>query len=146
MSSVDNVVSYFKEGLNCAQALVSTYGPQLGLSEDAARKISAPFGAGMGCMAEVCGAVTGALMVIGLKAGNTETSDKKKKRETMGLTKDFCQQFRSRNESIICRDLLDCDISTPEGMKVAQKEKLFTTECPKFVRDAAEIIEDILEI
>jgi len=146
MSNVDNVVSCFKEGFNCAQALISTYGPQLGLSEDAARKISAPFGAGMGCMAEVCGAVTGAFMVIGLKAGNTEASDKNKKRETTGLVKEFCQQFRSRNESVICRDLLDCDISTPEGMKVAQKEKLFTSKCPKFVRDAAEIVEEILDI
>jgi len=97
-------------------------------------------------MAEVCGAVTGAFMVIGLKAGNTEASDKNKKRETTGLVKEFCQQFRSRNESVICRDLLDCDISTPEGMKVAQKEKLFTSKCPKFVRDAAEIVEEILDI
>lgn len=146
MSSVDNVVSSFKEGLNCAQALISTYGPQFGLSEDEARKISAPFAAGMGCMAEVCGAVTGALMVIGLKAGNTEASDKKRKGESMALTKEFCQQFKSRNESAICRDLLDCDISTPEGMKTAQKEKRFTSRCPKYVRDAAEIVEDLLEI
>ena len=146
MANSTNAVSCFEEGFNCAQALLSTYGPQLGLSENTARKISAPFGVDMGCMVEICGAVTGAFMVIGLKAGNTETSDKKKKRETMGLTKEFCQQFRSRNESVICRDLLDCDISTPEGMKVAQKEKLFASKCPKFVRDAAEIVEDLLEI
>ena len=146
MGSVDKAVSCFKEGFNCAQALISIYGPELGLSEDEARKISAPFGTGIGCMAEVCGAVTGALMVIGLKAGNTETSDKKKKRETMALTKEFCQQFKSRNESAICRDLLDCDISTPEGMKTAQKEKRFANRCPKYVRDAAEIVEDILDI
>ncbi len=146
MANSTNAVSCFKEGFNCAQALLSTYGPQLGLSENTARKISAPFGVDMGCMVEICGAVTGAFMVIGLKAGNTETSDKKKKRETMGLTKEFCQQFRSRNESVICRDLLGCDISMPEGMKVAQKEKLFASKCPKFVRDAAEIVEDLLEI
>lgn len=146
MSSVDNAVSCFKEGYNCSQALLSTYGPQLGLSEDTARKISAPFGVDMGCMVEVCGAVTGAFMVIGLKAGNTKVSDRKKKRETARLTEEFCEQFRSRNESVICRDLLDCDISTPEGMKTAQKKKLFTTKCTEFVRDAAEIVEDILEI
>ena len=144
MNKIDNVVSCFEEGFNCSQALISTYGPGLGLSEDIARKISAPFGAGMGCMAEICGTVTGALMVIGLKAGNTKASDKERKPETTRLAKEVCEQFRTRNDSVICRDLLGCDISTPEGMKAAKDKELFTTQCPRFVRDAAEIVEEVL--
>ncbi len=146
MNNIERAVSYFKEGLNCSQAVLSTYGPQLGLSEDTARKISAPFGGGIAGMAETCGVVTGALMVIGLKAGNTEASDRESKRETNRLVKGFLELFQARNNSVICRELLGCDISTPEGAEAAKDGKLFTTQCPKFARDAAEIVEEVLRL
>ena len=146
MNNVERAVSYFKDGFSCSQALLSTYGPQLGLSGDTARKISAPFGGGIAGMAETCGMVTGALMVIGLKAGNTKASDRKSKRETNRLAKEFLELFQARNNSVICRELLGCDISTPEGAKAAKDGKLIPTQCPKFVRDAAEIVEEVLEL
>ena len=144
MNNIERAVSYFKEGFNCSQALLSAYGPQLGLPEDTARRIAAPFGGGIAGMAETCGMVTGALMVIGLKAGNTKTSDRKSKRETNRVAKEFIELFQARNNSVICRDLLGCDISTSEGAKAAKDGKLFTTQCPKFARDAAEIVEEVL--
>ena len=146
MNNVERAVSYFKNGLNCSQALLSTYGPQLGLPEDTARKISAPFGGGIAGMAKTCGMVTGALMIIGLKAGNTEASDRKSKRETNRLAREFIELFQARNNSVICRELLGCDISTPEGAKAAKDGKLFTTLCPEFARDAAEIVEEVLDM
>nr|QNO46363.1 hypothetical protein KKGFGGCE_00001 [Methanosarcinales archaeon ANME-2c ERB4] len=59
-------------------------------------------------------------------------------------TGEYGLEFKSRNGSITCRELLGCDISTSEGMKLAEDNGLFITRCPKFVRDAAEIIEQIL--
>ena len=99
----------------------------------------------MGRMGETCGGVTGALMVIGLRYGKTEIQDKQEKEMTYGLVKEFVNRFKSRNGSIVCRGLLGCDISTPEGLSIAKEKNLIATLCPKFVQDAAEIMEQILE-
>lgn len=145
MDRVEHAVSCFKEGFSCSQALFSTYGEQLGLNREIALKVSGAFGGGMAHMGETCGAVSGAFMVIGLKHGKTKIEDKQAKEKTYSLVKEFVDRFKSRNGSIVCRELLGCDISTPEGMKLVKEKKLTTTLCPKFVQDAAEIIEQILE-
>jgi C_GCAxxG_C_C family probable redox protein len=145
MNRVERAVSCFKEGFSCSQALLSNYGEQFGLSREIALKVSGAFGGGMGRMGETCGAVTGAFMVIGLKYGKTRVEDEQTKEKAYSLVKEFVDKFKFRNGSIICRELLGCDISTPEGMKLAKEKKLITTLCPKFVQDAAEIIEQILK-
>ena len=145
MNRVERAVSCFKEGFTCSQAMLSTYGPQLGLNPELALKVSGAFGGGMARMGETCGAVTGAFMVIGLKYGNARVEGKQAKEKTYGLVKEFVDRFKSRNGSIVCRELLGCDISTPEGRDLAKEKNLFATLCPKFVQDAAEIIEQILE-
>jgi C_GCAxxG_C_C family probable redox protein len=144
VSKVDLAVSYFEDGFSCSQAVLSTYGVQLGLDRETALKIASPFGGGMGRMGEICGAVTGAFMVIGLKYGAADVEDKEKKEKTYSLVNEFIHQFKSRNGSILCRELLECDISTPEGRETAKEKDLFNVVCPKFVREAAEIIEQIL--
>ena len=145
MNRVECAVFCFKERFNCSQALLlSTYGAQFGLNREMASKVSGAFGGGMGRMGETCGAVTGAFMVIGLRYGKTRMEDERAKEETYRLVKEFVDRFKSRSESIICRELLGFDISTPEGMKLAEEKKLVTTLCPKFVQDAVEIIEQIL--
>jgi len=145
MNSVERTVSCFKEGFSCSQALLSTYGVQFGLSREMALKVSSVFGGGMGVMGETCGAVTGAFMVIGLQYGKIRVEDELTKEKAYSLVKEFVDEFKFRNGSIICKELLGCDVSTSEGMKLAEENKLFTTLCPKFVQDAAEIIEQILE-
>ena len=145
MDKVERAVTCFKEGFSCSQALLSTYGAQFGLNREMALKVSGAFGGGMGRMAETCGAVTGASMVIGLKYGMTRVEDEQTKEKAYSLVKEFVDKFKSRNGSIICRELLGCDISTPKGMALAKEKKLIATLCPKFVQDAAEIIEQILE-
>jgi len=145
MNRVERAVSCFKEGFSCSQAILSTYGEQFGLNREMALKVSGAFGGGMGRMGETCGAVTGAFMVIGLKYGKTKVEDEQTKERAYNLVKEFVDKFRSRNGSIVCRELLGCDISTPDGMKIIGEKKLIATLCPKFVHDAAEIIEQILE-
>lgn len=138
MSKVELAVSCFNEGFACSQALLSTYGPQFGLDRETALKVADAFGGGMGRMGEICGAVTGALMVIGLKHGRTIADDEQSQEKTCSLVNEFVNRFRSRTGSIVCRELLGCDMNT------AKENELFTTLCPKYVRAAAETLEQIL--
>ncbi len=144
MSKVELAVACFDQGFVCSQAVFSTYSLQFGLDRETALKVAGAFGGGMGHMGEICGAVTGAFMVIGLKHGGTIAEDEQSEEKTYSLVNEFVNRFKSRNGSIVCRELLGCDISTPEGLNTAREKKLFTTLCPKYVRDAAEIIEQIL--
>lgn len=145
MKRVERAVSCFEEGFSCSQAILSIYGAQFGLNREVALRVSGAFGGGMGRMGEICGAVTGAFMVIGLKHGRIRAEDVQTKEKVYSLVKEFVDKFKFRNGSITCRELLGCDISTPEGMKLAEEKNLIPTLCPKFVQDAAEIIEQILE-
>lgn len=143
MSKAEMAVSRFEEGFMCSQAVFSSYSEDLGLSDDDALRIAEPFGGGMG-LGKTCGAVTGALMVIGLKHGRVEAEDDEAKKKAYELTQQFVKAFEARNGSIECSGLLNVDISTREGLVQARKQGLFESQCPKFVQDAAEIIEDIL--
>jgi C_GCAxxG_C_C family probable redox protein len=140
----EQVVSCFEEGFCCSQAVLSAYAEEFGLPREAALKISRGFGGGMGRMAHTCGAVTGAFMVIGLKYGNADARDKQARENTYGLVREFARRFKERNGSVMCRDLLGCDISRPEGLNAAREKGLFTSVCPNMLRDATEILEEII--
>ncbi|MGC7846964.1 C-GCAxxG-C-C family protein [Desulforudis sp. 1088] len=144
MSKTEKAVSCFKEGFLCSQAMVSIYGPELGLDRDTALRLSAAFGGGTARMGETCGAVSGAIMVIGLKYGHCEAKDEQAREKTYSLVREFVDRFKSVNGSITCRELLDCDINTPEGLQLAREKRLFSTVCPKYVQNAAEILEQLL--
>lgn len=140
----EQAVNIFKEGSNCSQAVISVYAEELGLSQNMALKIAQGFGGGMGRMAQTCGAVTGAFIVLGLKYGNTDINDKEAKERIYGLVREFSHRFESRNSSIVCRELLGCDISTPKGVLAAKENGLFTSVCPKMVRQAVEILNEMI--
>ncbi|WP_295727187.1 C-GCAxxG-C-C family protein [uncultured Methanobrevibacter sp.] len=127
----------FEDGYVCSQAVFGVFCEEFGLSKNDAFKIAACFGSGMR-QAEVCGACTGALMAIGLKYGeDKKTCDR--------LSNRFFEEFRKENGSFICRDLLECDISTPEGVKYALDNNLFKEFCPKMVASAVKITEKIFD-
>jgi len=145
MTNNEKACTAFEEGFNCAQAVFATYAEQFGLDHEIALKIAGAFGGGMARMGDTCGAVTGAFMVIGLKHGKAEKKDDPARERTYKLTNEFTVRFKELHGSIMCRELINCNISTPEGLKQAQDEKIFKTICPKFVRDAGNILEQILE-
>jgi len=132
----DRAVAHFMKSMNCSQAIFETYAPLFGLDGATARKIGTPFASGMGIGSE-CGALTGALLVIGLKDGN---SHKKTFREVDMLMK----RFRSAHGATGCSQLLGVDMGTPAGVKKAEKAGYFTSRCPLYVRTAADILEKIL--
>jgi C_GCAxxG_C_C family probable redox protein len=141
MNKSETAVSRFREGFSCSQAVFSVFAPSLGMDEETATKVASGFGGGMGRMGFTCGAVTGAFMAIGLKHGGTSGQAKQR---TYELVREFRKRFESRNRSAQCRELLGCDISTPEGFEQAKQKQLFTTVCPKCVADAVGILEEML--
>ncbi len=95
-------------------------------------------------MVRTCGVVTGAFMVIGLKYGSVDANEKEIKEKAYGLVREFARRFEKHNGSSICRELLGCDISKPDGLRSAKENDLFTSVCPGLVQDAIGILEEML--
>ena len=144
MDKVNHALSTFDSGFNCAQSVLTAFCNEFELHDESAFRIACGFGGGMGRMAKTCGAVTGACMVIGLKYGQTQSDDKAAKEKTYILVREFADLFVKEHGSIECRELLACDINTPEGFKVANEKDLFKTICPKCVESAVKILEKIV--
>jgi C_GCAxxG_C_C family probable redox protein len=144
MSDIDDAVADFEDGLNCCQTILKTYGGLLGIARESALRLGTGFGGGIARHGAVCGAVSGAVMVIGIKYGMTHKNDTEAKDKTYELVSEFIDKFKTKHNSIICKDLLGCDLSTPEGKEQAKNEDKFKKECPEFVRTAAEILEKVL--
>ena len=136
MNRVEQAVNYFEDGYNCSQAIFATYAQDLGVPTDQAFNITSGFGGGMR-IGGSCGAVTGAFMVLGLKFGRG-------KEKPYDKIEEFADRFRRKNKSTDCIDLIGCDIRTEKGQAKATNEGLFRTICSKLVRDAAEILEEML--
>ena len=133
----------FKKKFHCSQAVFAAFSEELGVPKEQALKISACFGSGMR-KGEMCGACTGALLVLGLKYGQCDEEDKDSRLKTNEVTDRFLNEFKKENGSYICKELLDCDLSTEEGIKMALENHLFTEFCPKMVCSATKIVEKIM--
>ncbi len=142
MTSAEQAVKYFQDGFNCSQAVCAAFAERAGVERETALKVAAGFGGGIGRMGNMCGAVTGAIMALGLKHGFTAGSPEAKS-EMYARVQAFAAKFEARHESLICRELLGYDFSIHEEHEKAKQEKLFTTRCPEFVRTAAEILEEM---
>ena len=139
--------TYHERGYGCAQAVLASFANDFGLSEETALRLSTGFGSGMGRMCEVCGALTGAFMVIGLKYGKAVTDGSKYGNDTettYRLVSDLAGRFKTRNGSIYCRDLIGHDLSIPEELDKVREQGLFTTTCGKCIADAVELLEEVL--
>lgn len=114
------------------------------MDRETALKIAGGFGSGIARMAGTCGAVTGACMVIGLVHGMTKKGDLQQKEMSYEIVRKFAQTFKARNKTTVCSELMGVDVSTPEGFAAAKEKNIFRTVCPKYIRDAAEILEELL--
>lgn len=143
MDKVELARKYFEDGFMCSQAVFAAYATAYGLTEEHALKIAAGFGSGM-CKGEVCGAVTGALMAIGLKYGQCSKGDVDSKMKTNEMTCLLLDKFKEKHGSYLCKEVLGYDLSIKEDAKKARELGLFTSFCPKMVESAARIVEEIL--
>ena len=148
MTRPEKAKQLFMSGYNCSQAVVGAFIDDFAIDFDTAMKLSSSFGGGMGRMREVCGAVTGAFMIAGLKCGYCDPCDKAAKSAHYALIQKIAADFKEQNGSIICRELLEgvgcsgkCGGSVPEDRTAAYYKK---RPCAELVYIAAKIVEDEL--
>jgi C_GCAxxG_C_C family probable redox protein len=144
MTKADDAHRSFLKRFTCSAAVFSAFSEELGLDPHTAKKIACGFGAGISTTGNICGAVSGAIMVIGLKYGKTQESDDAATEKTRALVRQFIHEFTEKNGSVNCTELLGYNLSKPDEYARAQDEEFFVTKCPLRVRDAAEILESIL--
>lgn len=133
----------FDNKFNCAQAVFSAFAEDLGLDRETAYKTAGCFGGGMRC-GEVCGAVSGALMALGCKYGQTLPGDTAAKELASKKAVEFIELFKAKNGSILCKELLGYNLSLPEEMIILKEQNLFATICPRVIADAVKIAEEVL--
>lgn len=143
MTHTDKAKELFEQKYHCSQAVLAAFADELGITEKQALKIGGCFGGGM-CKGEVCGACTGALMVLGLKYGQFEIDDLDSRLKTNDVTVRFLELFRDENGSYLCKELLGCDLATQEGKAYAREHNLFVDYCPQLVVSAVKIAEQLL--
>jgi C_GCAxxG_C_C family probable redox protein len=137
----DRAEEYFNQKYNCAQSVLMTYASQGGINEETAARLAACFGAGLARRGEVCGAVTGGLMVLGICLAKPEPEDKEGNYQ---LAQEFMHYFENRHGTLMCRKLIGFDLTTPEGRQQAEDSGVTRTICPALVRDSAAILEYML--
>ena len=137
--------AYFKQGYNCAQSVLLAFGDVTGLEEQTAAMLSSSFGGGLGRLREVCGAVSGAAMVLGLVKGYSDPDDRDAKKAHYARVQEFAERFKKRNGSIICRELLN-GVPTAEGKEPEARTKEYYQKrpCAELCRCAAEIVDEMI--
>jgi len=146
MSKAKEADKQFEKGYSCAPSVLSAYSEQFGLKKELALRIACGFGGGIGRTGRTCGAVTGAVMVIGLKHGQADVADEKSRQETHKLVKEFIDKFEALHGSVECRELIGYDLSKPDEFESARGSSDVERKCRGFVHDTARILEDVLHL
>jgi len=137
-------VELFKSGFHCSQAIFGAFSEDLGLSRKTALKISCPFGGGIGGFGKTCGALTGAMMVIGLKYGSSDATDTDSRALTKQKTRQLIETFEKTHGSCNCNDLVGFDRSQMMGAELKAKLPVFHNVCPKYLETVIVFLEEEL--
>ena len=146
MNHAEKAQELFLEGYNCAQAVACAFSDLTGLDEKALARCASSFGGGMGRLREVCGTMSGALIVLGILCGYDDPKDQPAKIAHYHLVQDFARRFREKNGTIICRELLK-DVKVLPGDQPEPRTKAFyaSRPCLRLIGEAAGIVDQILE-
>lgn len=135
----------FSEGYNCAQSVFYSFCDVLNFDKHLALKMVCGFGAGMGRKEEVCGAVTGGIIVIGMKYGRGENEGREATEITYKKTRELMNRFAEKHGTFICRKLINhCELTTKEGQKQFLEDDLLNKICKPCVQSVVEILEHII--
>ena len=143
MEKSEQARKYFLSGYNCAQSVLLTYAPDLHYSTELAQKIAAGFGGGMGKTQHTCGAVTGAVMVLGILRGEVAGDNEELKSESYRSVKTLMRDFHDRYGTTSCSELIGCDLNTPEGSARFRDEQMMERICAGCVEEAVRILESL---
>lgn len=134
----------FESGYNCAQSVFAAFSDITGMNREEALRMSSPFGGGMGRMREVCGAMSGVFMVLGILYGYDEP-DRAAQGELYALVQKAAERFKEKNKTIICRELLAGLKADSAPTPSVRDEKYYKVRpCVRFVEDAAELLDEII--
>lgn len=148
MNRVDKAAELFLEGFNCSQSVFAAFCDRFGMDEETAKRVSAGLGGGVGRMREVCGAVSGAAMVLGSIASATEGDDKESKAKNYELVREFAEHFKQRHGgTVICREMLKLNVPMENSVMPESRtaEYYKNRPCLKAVEDAADILTQMIK-
>lgn len=134
----DRAVELFRKGFACSQSVLAAYSDLFGLDEKTALRISDGFGGGIARRQDLCGAVSRAVMLLGLRYGRTRAEDTEAHERTFSYVNRLCEEFTRKYGSLDCRDILGCDWPT------VRSRGLRDSVCTKCVRDASQTVEHLL--
>lgn len=143
MTHKEKALHYFSQELHCSQSLPAAFAAECGITEEQALRLGSCFGSGMRRGA-VCGAVTGALMVLGFLYGQKSAGDTEGRQASNKVNDRMMELFKEKCGSYSCNDLLGCDITTEDGRTYCRNNNLFTDFCPRMVAVAVDIVEEII--
>lgn len=136
----------FLQGYNCSQSVLAAFSDEIGMDRESALKLASSFGAGMGRMREVCGAVSAMFMIAGIKYGYSNPRDSRAKTEHYKLIQELAEKFKEENGHIVCRELLGLpkgpELPVPETRTQNYYKK---RPCVELVKSAAKIMSNYLE-
>lgn len=143
MNHIDKAQEYYSNNFNCSQAVFTTFATEMGIDEELALKIATQFGGGAR-KGEMCGAVSGALMVLGLKHGHCHSENSEEKARAYQLSEEFMNRFIQKNGTVVCRELLGYDLTKNQDMEKIKELNLFKTTCPEMIKCATEIVDEMI--
>ena len=142
MNKAEKAIEYF-DLYNCAQAVLSAYAADYDLEKDKALQVAVGFGGGLGGHQDVCGAISGAISVLGLHSGFKEEDRREKIRKVYAEVYRYINEFTEREGTIKCRELLNCDLNSDEG-KAFYREHNLKDQCRGYVRLCCELLDKYL--
>lgn len=143
---IDEAEKFFKDGYNCSQSVFAAFCDLYEMEREVALKLSASFGGGIGRMREVCGAVSGMCMVVGLETGSSKKMDDAGKKYNYDVVQKLSNEFKDISGSIICRELLGLSDNNNKDTTPQKRDDQYynTRPCDQLVKDVAGILERAL--
>lgn len=143
---IERAVELFKSGYNCSQSVVAAFADMYGFTTEQALHMSASFGGGIGRMRQTCGAACGMFLLAGLEKCAIEGSDRESKAANYKLVQELAEEFKKRNGSMICAELLNLKKAEVSSVPEERTEQYYAKRpCAKMVEVAATIWAEYLE-
>jgi C_GCAxxG_C_C family probable redox protein len=144
MNKPEIASEYMRKGFNCAQSIIKAYANEVGMNQEDAVRMTSALGGGVGRNGHICGAVSAAALIIGMKFGTTDPANFPAKEKAYNKTNELLEKFSAENKSVLCKELIGYDMKNPEELKKAREEGVFTKQCPLYVLSAGRILESII--
>lgn len=144
MKNSEKALALFMDGYSCAQSVFAAFADEIGIDKETALKVSLGLGGGVGRMREVCGTITSGAMILGSIYGGEDSRDKA---TAYQKTRDFAEKFKEKNNSIICRDLIQLRVQMEPTAQPDERNAEYYAKrpCARLVVCAAEILEEMLK-